>query len=1224
MSNSKIDPTSADPMSPQPRPVFQISDSLPLGRTTMLEASAGTGKTYALAALTVRFVAEEGIPIAQVLLVTFTRAATAELKDRIRDRLADAAAHLAEPIDTDDPLLVALANTTSTEVAIRRERLERAVTDYDTAQIHTIHGFCAQVRESLGVLADLNTEAVPTESESALIQEVCADLIFTEASKRTLPAVGAMPDGSQVDIDAFPALPTVGALVKNVQKARTLGDCVITAESGQPSDLLNKRLLEFALQEVADRTARSGGLSFDSLLSNVRDAVRSDAQLVQDVRGSFKVALIDEFQDTDPVQWEIFSTLFGSGTSSSAPSAASKKQTCTLVLVGDPKQAIYSFRGGDVYTYLAATGEASEVLRLGTNQRSDAAAVQAMNALGQQQCFGESQIAYQQVESSPRHARRTLISSESERTLPGLVLRCVLNTETSGLKGAKLASGPVRKRIAADLAEVAERLLTEGVIKNNGAERRVHAGDIAVLLSGKAQAPEIAQALKLLGIPAVLRMQDNVADSDAADQWRTLFYALDRPAATNRATAAAFTWFFGWTAEEVAAAIAEEDQESQAATELAHLQRRLMDWSELIMSQGMAALFGAVRADSDESRVHKTLIARVLSAESGERNLTDVEHVAELIHAEARSRGRGLSAAAALLILDGLGGAGSGEVASEAAQRRVESEADAVQIMTIHGSKGLEFPIVLLPELWSGGLKVQDKGELTFYSKEQKRRVLDVSTKGQDGTEFKGQTRAAMAPEATVETIRQNCGDQQRMTYVALTRAIHQSVVWWAPIPRSMSFKTGLGRMLFNDDPDLSANATVDCPSDATIEFLTERFAARNAAEVIEVVEVKAPKDAQSAAETDGPGNSAEEESQLAAATLGRSLDREAFRWSYSSLQKKMSASKNADAEADPTDSRSEDSGAQDEEAAFSRLGSDPQADMAAAELTQAEAEKYGWTEQSPYRGLGGGIPFGNLLHELFENLDFTAQDLPAEIEQELLKLTRHQVTDLQLEKLPQVLANVIGTPFGPQFGGLSLRTLQPKNRLNEMQFNLALSQGKAVSAAQIGKVISAYLPQGDPFKKWADGLATRLSHVKLQGYLSGSIDLTLRYEVEGDQKYSVVDYKTNQLSPRGPEGSLLDYHPTRLPAAMAHSQYTLQALLYTVALHRYLRWRLPGYKPEINLGPVGYLFVRGMVGPTTPTASTGAHHGVPAGVFCWQPPVEMIQALSAMLAGSTSQAVAS
>ncbi|MEX0767145.1 MAG: UvrD-helicase domain-containing protein, partial [Microthrixaceae bacterium] len=354
MNNSNDQSIQAALTTTETRPVFQMSDPLPIGMTTMLEASAGTGKTYTLAALAVRFIAEHDISISEILLVTFTKAATAELKDRIRERLSEAAEHLLECQDTDDPLLELLGKGEPDKIAIRRERIETAVAEYDTAQIHTIHGFCAQVRESLGVLADINTDSVPTGDEGSLMQQVCADLIFIEASKRILSEAQALAPAQgyedEAATDILPELPALKSLTSEVQKARQLGDCAIEAESGQPNDLLLRELVQRALTELSLRLAQTGQVSFDSLLLIVRDAFREDPQLVKDLQAKFKVALIDEFQDTDPIQWEIFNTAFGSGDHKKGSSASSPAQPCTLLLVGDPKQAIYSFRGGDVYT----------------------------------------------------------------------------------------------------------------------------------------------------------------------------------------------------------------------------------------------------------------------------------------------------------------------------------------------------------------------------------------------------------------------------------------------------------------------------------------------------------------------------------------------------------------------------------------------------------------------------------------------------------------------------------------------------------------------------------------------------------------------------------------------------------------------------------------------------------------------------------------------------------
>jgi len=207
---------------------------------------------------------------------------------------------------------------------------------------------------------------------------------------------------------------------------------------------------------------------------------------------------------------------------------------------------------------------------------------------------------------------------------------------------------------------------------------------------------------------------------------------------------------------------------------------------------------------------------------------------------------------------------------------------------------------------------------------------------------------------------------------------------------------------------------------------------------------------------------------------------------------------------------------------------------------------------------------------------------------------------------LPAAIAAAIRTPLPDALGGSPLASVARSDRLDEMRFDLPLAPGSGFPAAAIGELVRGHLPDGDPLRPWADQLARGLGTEPLRGLLTGSIDLVLRH----GRGYSVVDYKTNQLAAGGDTG-LDAYRPDRLVAAMASHHYPLQALLYSVALHRYLRWRLPGYDPAVHLGAVGYLFVRGMVGPDTPV-----HDGEVAGVFTWDVPTKLVIELSALIAG--------
>ncbi|NLV56388.1 MAG: UvrD-helicase domain-containing protein, partial [Acidimicrobiales bacterium] len=744
---------------------LDLTAPFPRGHTTLVEASAGTGKTFTIAGLAVRHVAETGDPLSSMLLVTFTRAATAELRSRVRAGLVAAERHLAQPAPgepVDDPVLAALDAGDEHERSVRHGRVALAVAEFDTASISTIHGFCSQVRAAMGVLSAESADAVPTESEAALIRQVCADLYFG-----LLTGPADEPPLGDVKLDA---------LVERVTRARTLVDCEIESSATEGPGPAVAAFVRRAVALVDDRLQSQGQVSFDSLVRSVRDGLRNRPGLVPELRQRYRIAMIDEFQDTDPVQWEIFRTVFHE------PAADGSRPT--LVLVGDPKQAIYSFRGGDVYTYLAARAHARP-RALGTNQRSDRPVVEALNALGADQTFGEAAIAYHPVAVAARNDGRH--ATVGGNPAAGLEVR------VHGGPGDKQASAEtVRRDIASDLAAVVAVRLGDTRLPDpvTGEERAAEPRDFAVLVGSSSHARGVVAALRRVGIPTVLRLRDDVADSAARDQWRTLLHALDRPASTDRAAAAALTWFVGWTPERVAAAV--DDPDGDAAAELVRLQLDLAAWGDRLTGQGLAALLGDLRRDG-------SLVERLLAGPDGERSLTDLEHLAELIQAEAGGPGRGLTAGSALAVLDSLGGTPDDELAADAAQRRIDSDADAVQVMTIHGAKGLEFPFVLLPTLWAGGNRVKAGTPLTYYDAARDVRVVDLSNGYvRPGNKTATGVRSLKgAKDAVKETLRQNCGDQHRLTYVALTRAVHQTVVWWADHGRSGSGLTGLARLLF-------------------------------------------------------------------------------------------------------------------------------------------------------------------------------------------------------------------------------------------------------------------------------------------------------------------------------------------------------------------------------------------------------------------------------------------
>jgi exodeoxyribonuclease V beta subunit len=272
----------------------------------------------------------------------------------------------------------------------------------------------------------------------------------------------------------------------------------------------------------------------------------------------------------------------------------------------------------------------------------------------------------------------------------------------------------------------------------------------------------------------------------------------------------------------------------------------------------------------------------------------------------------------------------------------------------------------------------------------------------------------------------------------------------------------------------------------------------------------------------------------------------------------------------------------------------------------------------SPMADLPSGAKFGTLVHAVLETADPFAADLAAELQ---TQIERHSVwwpVDVPAAELAASLVPLHDTPLGPLASCLTLRQIGLPDRLREMDFEFPLAGGdlrqadRDIRLADVGRLLRSHLPADDPMAAYVDRLSGgALGSQPLRGYLSGSVDAVLRIPDPAGQRYLVVDYKTNWLGEPDKPLTAADYQRPRLVEAMLHSDYPLQALLYSVVLHRFLRWRQPGYDPQFHLGGVLYLFVRGMCGPETPTLD-----GHPAGVFSWQPPAALVVALSDLLDG--------
>ena len=729
---------------------FNLADPLPRGKLA-IQASAGTGKTYTLSDLATRFLAEGRASASELLVVTFTRAATDELRSRVRDRVVAAVDHMVagRPAPPGDALLTLLTERGDPD---QLDRLQRAVSEFDAATVTTIHGFAKQVLGALGVSAGADPDARLDADSSALIRDTCADVL-----------IAAAVEGGPVDL-----LPGLDALYEATELADGRPDLVLVPVPGQPGaapeHLVLRQLVERSVDLVALRRRQSGTLSFDDVLTQLRDALCGPGGegAVASLQSRFRVALIDEFQDTDPVQWQIFSMLFEgprSGTS--------------LVLVGDPKQAIYAFRGADVHTYLRAVEEGRSTGRrsLLTNWRSDDRVLRSHDALLDGVTFGSPDIPFVRVGAAEVNRGRYLLGGD-DRPLPALSLRLAVGAGIVRHKSKDhlVLTDGATQAIYADLVTEVARLLDEGRLPDPGGDghRPMGPPDIAVLVGRHADASDIQAALAEQGIPAVVARGGSVLESPAADHLRWLLHALARPADPRRVRMFALSWFAGYAADEVAAM-------SEPAMEAMQEQLRL--WSEMFGIHSVADTFARVWAENG-------VVPRVLAAADGDRNMTDLDHLVELL--QGLSPGGRSGVAGLLSVLDTeLPPEDDTEVDGDVSARRIASEAASVQIMTVWAAKGLEFPVVCLPTLWRAP---REHEPVVYVDPDSGRRTFDLS----GGADWPDEEQARIRRQWGAD---ESAGERLRLLYVALTRAQHQTLVWWAQVDRSN--QSALAHVLF-------------------------------------------------------------------------------------------------------------------------------------------------------------------------------------------------------------------------------------------------------------------------------------------------------------------------------------------------------------------------------------------------------------------------------------------
>lgn len=1185
--------------------------ALPLEGVRLIEASAGTGKTFTLATLFTRLVVEKGWRIGQILAVTFTDAATQELRKRIRERLA-LAAQLVEraPSEQDSPEVVLtrvilhrqLALGEETPAALAR-RLQTAADEIDLASIFTIHGFCTRVlREH--ALESGHTFDPPTllPSERALHEELAADLWRVHANDpatvdaltwlwsspealagdlatliKPLPLLPARPTHS-VDDPAPQLRLAAAALAEAIEtQAEDAQAQIATAfdrkvfdgrRAKRPSfdkafgelfagrsaqhwprgdkshlgKLLPVQLLAFCkdgmegqcpasplfdalqawwhaadareqwlrqqatafLHDLRDEArARLAELkrigrvqTYDDLIDGVADALDGPhrATLVQQLRAQYAIALVDEFQDTDDRQWGIFQRVFGD--SQETREAGLEP---ALFLIGDPKQAIYGFRGGDIHTYLKAKRQADAAPALDRNFRSRPAVLHAIEALyanAGERAFLEADIAFE-----PVHPGSTRVDADFLRDgipAPGLTVRVLHNTEAGDLK-----ADPSRQQASDACVAAIHQILGEA--RQGRALLRdvpVQPGDIAVLVRSHKEATRIQQALGAVGIPAVAAGKQSLYATPEAHELRLLLLALLQPADEGRLRAALSTVLLGEDAEAIDALEREGDAQRS-------FQVRLLEWRERWQRGGPFAVIADLCAEHAE---------RLLGLLDGERRLTNYLQLGELLQ-QAAGQTLGMHG-----LLDWLQvQMAHADQNDEQQLLRLESDARRVQIITLHKSKGLEYPLVFLPFVGIGGGAPNTEASCTVYANG--RRELHWKL-DKDDSWSAASTRSAQEQEA----------EDARLLYVGLTRAEH--ALWIAAGDLAGLAKTRLAPMLSN------IAALRDHPDIAVIEGPVET------------------RPAQLAFEREGE--------LPPVRALTRRVPHDWWVYSFTQLA-------HADA-------------GHDTDAAATEVPA-PAADEPAGVDLSLDAEQPAVPlEEIDPRFMGSR--FGNVLHDALENTDFAlwggwhaGQPAPGE-EAEVLRasLRVEGYAEQDLDDGVAMLTALVGqTLTVPLPEGGALHDLPADARRAEIEFHFAM-QPTAVPALLA-------LLHAHGLVRDRHGFGTRR---RLEGLMTGKIDLTY---VRADRWY-VLDYKSNRLP---------SYDAARLTSAMQHSEYDLQALIYTVALHRWLRFRLGAqYDYTRDMGGIRYLFCRGLDAGRDDSPGLYAHRFDPA----------LVDALDALFAG--------
>ncbi|MFP6665374.1 MAG: exodeoxyribonuclease V subunit beta [Deltaproteobacteria bacterium] len=970
--------------------------AVPLGGTQAIEASAGTGKTWTITGLYVRLLLETDFEVPDILVVTYTKAATAELRTRIRQRLGAVGRALAG-IEGGDDFCKDIVARVGEDGGRARLRCERALHQLDEASVFTIHGFCQRALEDAAFESGSAFASEMLQDQEEWIRTCVEDfwrqqvqgrdpdfLQYLLVKKKYTPAKLQGEVEKWIGRPYFRRLPP--APVEDVQAAELNG--------------LRADLLDWLDAELPRRKAERRQLYFDDLLLNLRNALASEqrgARLAARIRRRFRAALIDEFQDTDPIQYEIFSGIYGG-------------QDNPVFLVGDPKQAIYGFRGADIFAYLKARESAAARHSLEENWRTVPRLIAGVNALFER---AEDPFVFSQIEFHPA------APAERDRpkvTLGGLEkspLRVWFIEREDGV-GKPQKAKAVRDRILRKLADEIAGLLEAGR-KGEACigDESVSGRNIAVLVANGSEAEAVRGALARRGVASVRRGRENVFASREAEELERVLLAIADPARERRIRAALATGLHGLDAAAIYA-IAQTESEWDA------VQQHFRELRDQHFAEGVSAMLAHWLSANK-------VVARLLSAAGGERALTNLLHLLELLRAEGMRQRQGIDRLVAWFAehrrLAKLAG---GTTGADELVVRLESDENLVQIVTIHSCKGLEYDFVFCPfthaarKLGSGNPMVDFHDE-----KDDWRPTLDLGSEAQDEHR---QTQA-----------REELANRLRLLYVALTRAKHACVFTWGSIENAEN--SALGWLLLPRDANGDADKAALAGSDESLRVVLEelRLASGGALAIESIAD-----DLNAGVNVAAPG--AGEVTQFVARQLSRRIRTTRWTTSFSALTAGRGAER-----------RDHDSGAAPAMAAAMPPG------------------------RSIFSFPKGAVP-GVCLHRIFEKIDFQNQDPDARRAHIIAALAAFRFDPEWLPVVEQMVDDVLHTSLEVD-GSVLLADVARTRRLDEVEFHYPAA---TITLDDLNALLARHGLAGLGSSARDEELPTPLT----QGYVKGYIDL--------------------------------------------------------------------------------------------------------------------------------------